>query len=233
MDTELIKISQRKSAKIAGIVYPLSMIIVMVSNLLIVAPIIVKGNLLETAKNILSHELSFRIGMTGNILYCVLTVVLLVALYAILKHVNKNLALFAAICLLINGITWLLIALNQYTVLRLLIDADFSQAFGQERLYALMKLHLGGQDAYYIGLLFWALSSTIGSYLWFKSRYIPKSLAVIGVVSSAWCLLCTIIYYLNPNFADLVNLDWFDSPMVLFELALSLWLLFKGLRLSD
>jgi hypothetical protein len=27
-----------------------------------------------------------------------------------------------------------------------------------------------------------------------------------------------------------VNLWWFDSPMAVFELVLSFWLLFKGLR---
>jgi hypothetical protein len=27
-----------------------------------------------------------------------------------------------------------------------------------------------------------------------------------------------------------VNLWWFDSPMGIFEMALSFWLLFKGLR---
>ena len=35
-----------------------------------------------------------------------------------------------------------------------------------------------------------------------------------------------------PGFADVVSLWWFDSPMVLFELALSGWLLFKGLSPS-
>ena len=51
-------------------------------------------------------------------------------------------------------------------------------------------------------------------------------------VSSAWCVLCTLIFYISPKFADVVNLWWFDSPMVLFELTLSFWLLFKGLKLS-
>jgi hypothetical protein len=35
-----------------------------------------------------------------------------------------------------------------------------------------------------------------------------------------------------PDFARVVNLWWFDSPMGIFEMALSFWLLFKGLRPS-
>ncbi len=33
----------------------------------------------------------------------------------------------------------------------------------------------------------------------------------------------------NPAFADVVNLWWVDSPMVVFEIAVSLWLVIKGL----
>ena len=38
------------------------------------------------------------------------------------------------------------------------------------------------------------------------------------------------IFIIFPDFAKVVNLWWFDSPMALFEMALSFWLLFKGLR---
>jgi hypothetical protein len=52
------------------------------------------------------------------------------------------------------------------------------------------------------------------------------------VISSAWCAARTFVYYIFPGFADVVNLWWFDSPMVVFELVLSGWLVFKGLRPS-
>jgi hypothetical protein len=65
------------------------------------------------------------------------------------------------------------------------------------------------------------------------SNYIPRPLAAFGVISGAWCAACTLVFYIFPNFAKVVNLSWFDSPMVIFELALSSWLLFKGLRPSE
>ena len=71
------------------------------------------------------------------------------------------------------------------------------------------------------------------SYLWFKSSYIPRALAGFGVVSSAWCVLCAFVFLIFPNFNKTVNDYWFDSPMGLFELALSFWLLFKGLRPAE
>jgi hypothetical protein len=112
-------------------------------------------------------------------------------------------------------------------------DAEYSRAFGPDQLPALARLYLRGFDAYYVGLLFWGLGATVGSYLWFKSNYIPRALAAFGVIASAWCAACTFVYYIFPDLAKVVNLWWFDSPMAVFELALSFWLLFKGLRPSE
>jgi hypothetical protein len=162
--------------------------------------------------------------------YCVGIVVLLTALYVILKPVSQNLALLAAFSRLVHGFTWLLVMINLFTVLRLLSDADYSRAFGPDQLPALVRLYLSGYDAYYVGLLFWGLGATVGSYLWFKSNYIPRALAAFGVISGAWCVACTFVFYIFPDFATVVNLSWFDSPMAIFELALSFWLLFKGIR---
>jgi hypothetical protein len=41
-----------------------------------------------------------------------------------------------------------------------------------------------------------------------------------------------LIFYIFPNFAKVLNLWWFDTPMGLFDIALSFWLLFRGLRPS-
>jgi len=93
------------------------------------------------------------------------------------------------------------------------------------------RLYLAsGFDVYYVGLLFYGLASTACSYLWLKSNYIPRALAAFGVIASGFCAVCTFVFIISPNFSRIVNLWWFDSPMGIFEMALSVWLLFKGLR---
>jgi hypothetical protein len=230
MTISTIDESQRTAAKIAGLACPISFVTVVAVNFGIFARLIVSDNPAETTRNILAHETLFRIGVAGDMVYCVGVLVLLTALYVILKPVSQNLALLAAFGRLVHGLTWLLATLNLFTALRLLSHAEYSRAFGPDQLSALARLYLSGFDAYYVGLLFWGLGATVGSCLWFKSNYIPRALAVFGVVSSAWCAACTFIHYIYPNFPKVVNLWWFDSPMALFELALSFWLLFKGLR---
>ena len=224
--------SQRKAARIAGLACPISFVTVVAVNFGIFERLIVSGNPAETARNILAHETLFRIGIAGFLVYCVGVVVLLTALYVILKPVDQNLALLAAFGRLVHGFTWLLVTLNLFTALRLLSGADYSRAFGPDQLPVVARLYLSGFDAYYVGLLFWGLGATVGSYLWFKSGYVPRALAAFGVISSAWCAACTFVLYIFPDFPKLVNLWWFDSPMAVFELALSFWLLFKGLRPS-
>jgi Domain of unknown function (DUF4386) len=229
MTPSAIEPAQQTAAKIAGLAFPISFATVVAVNFGIFACLI-SDNPAETARNILAHQTLFRIGIAGDMVYCVGTVVLLAALYVILKPVSQNLALLAAFGRLVHGLTWLLVTINLFTALRLLSDADYSRAFGPSQLPALAQVYLSGLDAYYVGLLFWGLGATVGSYLWFKSNYIPRALAAFGVISSAWCAACTFVYYIFPDFAKIVNLSWFDSPLAIFELALSFWLLFKGLR---
>jgi uncharacterized protein DUF4386 len=222
--------SQRTAARIAGLAFPISFGTVVAVNFGIFARLIVPGNPAETARHILAHETLFRIGVAGDVVYCVGVVVLLTALYVILKPVDQNLALLAAFGRLVHGFTYLLVTINLFTALRLLSGPDYSRAFGPDQLPVLARLYLSGFDQYYVGLLFWALGATVGSYLWFKSNYIPKAMAAIGVISSAWCAACTFVLLIFPGFRSVVNWWWYDSPMGIFELALSFWLLFKGIR---
>jgi hypothetical protein len=223
--------SQRKAARAAGLAYLITFATVVYVNFGIHDRLIAH-NAAETARNILAHERLFRIGIVGDLIYCVGVVVLLTALYVSLKPVSRGLALLAAFWRLVWVLMWLVMTLNLFDALRMIRGADYLQAFEAERLQALARLYLGTRfDYYYVGLLFGALASTVCGYLWFKSRYIPRSLAVFGVISSAFCVACTVVFYIYPNFDKIVNLWWFDTPMGLFDIGLSFWLLFKGLKL--
>jgi hypothetical protein len=150
-----------------------------------------------------------------------------------LKPVSPFGALVASLGRLVYALMWLPVTLNLLTTLRILADADYVRALGPDQLAGLMRIYLSGYDAYYIGLLFWGLGATVGSVLWLKSNYIPRGLAVFGVVASAWCVACTFAFCIFPGFERAVGRSWFDSPLALFEFALSFWLLLKGLRTPE
>jgi hypothetical protein len=231
MTINTIDSSQRLAAKVAGISSLIAMAIVVFANYGLLNPLVVPGNAPETARNIVAHETQFRLTVTCFLAYSASVVVLLAALYVILKPVNRGLALVGALFRLVFALLWLLTTLNLLGALRLLGRASYLQVFEPERLQALSRLGLAANfDDYYVGLPFFALASTICSYLWLKSGYIPRALSAFGVISSAWCVLCAFVFLIFPGFAKPVDPYWFDSPMAIFEMIVSLWLLFKGLR---
>jgi tetrahydromethanopterin S-methyltransferase subunit F len=224
--------SQRKAARIAGFTCLFTMAIVVFATFGVHAHLIVAGDVAETARNIIAHETMFRIGIACGLIYSVGLVVLLTALNVVLKPVNRGVALLAALWRFVYALMWVLMTINLYQGLRLLSGAEYARVFEAEQLHVLAKFYIGGFDVYYVGLVFYSLASTACSYLWFKSNYIPKVLAAFGVISSVFCVACTLAFIVFPGFAGVVNLWWFDSPMGLFEMALSFWLVFKGLRRS-
>ena len=231
MTTSTVDNSQRTAAKVAGWSGLLTFAIVVFGNFVLLNPLTVPGNAAATAQNIVAHETQFRITVVCFLTYSLGFVVLLSALYVILRPVNPGLALVGALSRLVFALLWLLSPLNMLSALRLLSNANYLQVFEPDRLQALAKLHLGANfDDYYVGLPFFGLAATICAYLWFKSNYIPRGLALFGIVSSAWCVICAFVFLIFPHFNKIVNDWWFDFPMALFELVLSFWLLFKGLK---
>mgnify|MGYP001560036272 CR=1 FL=1 len=231
MTTSIPDASQRKAARVAGFSFLFAMAIVVLANYGIIFRLVVPGNAVDTARNILAHETLFRLNIAGNLIYAMTVVVLLVAIYVVLKPVNRSLVLVAAFCRLVYALMWGVTAFNMLGALRVLGDAAYLSVFEAGQLQTLARLHIA-IDAYYIGLPFWALASTVCSYLWFKSGYVPRALAAFGVISSAWCVICAFAFIVFPRFETTVNAYWFDMPMVIFEMALGLWLVFKGLSPS-
>lgn len=226
----MIDNSQRTAAKIAGWSYLLSFAVVVFANYKLLGPLIIPRNAVETAQNILAHPTQFRVALTLFLTYSVGTVVLAAALYVILKPINHYLALLGALFRLAFAMSWLLSAINLLGALRLLGGTPYLQVFEADRLQVLARLTIAATfDDYYVGLPFFGLAATVCAYLWIKSNYIPRGLAIYGFVASAWCVLCAYLFLIFPDFNKIVNDYLFDSPMALFELVLSFWLLFKGL----
>src|SRR5205809_5644672 len=220
--------SQRTAAKVAGWNGLITFAIVVFGNYVLLNPLVVPGDAAATAQNVVAHQTQLRIMVVCFLTYSLGVVVLLTALYVILKPVNPGLALVGALFRLVFALLWLLSPLNLLAMLRLLSNANYLQVFELDRLQAMARLHLGATfDDYYVGLPFFGLAATVCAWLWMKSKYIPRGLAIFGVIGSVWCVFCAIVYLIFPGFAKPVDPYWFDSPMALFELIVSFWLLFK------
>lgn len=222
---------QRIAARITGLALLIPFAIVVFAEFAIIERLNIPGDAVQTAQNILAHVQQFRIGIACYVLNGLGIIVLLTALYLVLRPVGRGLALVAAVFRLIYAGMWFLIAIDYFQSLRILEGAAYLNTFNVAQLQSLAKLTMAaGFDTYYVGLLFFGLASTVCSYLWLKSGLIPKALAIYGVLSSVWCIFCTLSFYVIPDFDKTVNLSWFDTPLALFEIPLGIWLLFRPLR---
>ncbi len=180
MTTTIIDNSQRAAAKVAGVAGLLAFALVVFGNYVLLEPLLVPRNAVDTARNILAHEMQFRLALICFITYGIGAIVLLSALYVIFAPVNRGLALAGALFRLVFAILWLIAPLNSLAALRLLGDAPYLKVFEPERLQALARVQIAGSfDDYYVGLPFFGLAATICAWLWLKSKYIPRGLSIL------------------------------------------------------
>ena len=229
--TTNIDSSQRTAAKVAGWTGLFTFVIVVFGNFVLLGPLVVPRNAIDTARNVLAHETQFRAALTCFISYGIGAIALSTALYVILASVNRGLALAGALFRVVFAMLWLIAPLNSLAALRLLGDSPYLKIFEPDRLQALARVQLACSfDDYYVGLPFLGLAATVCAWLWLKSNYIPRGLSIYGLIASAWCVICAFLYLVFPDFNKIVNDWWFDFPMALFELVVSFWLLIKGLK---
>ena len=87
------------------------------------------------------------------------------------------------------------------------------QAFERFQLQSRAGLQLAsGWDAYYIGLTFYALSTSPFSCLFFRSRYMSRILAAWGVLASLFEGVCAFAYLSDRRFKTVVSVNWYEMP---------------------
>src|ERR1044071_8583544 len=117
--------SQQQAARIAGFTILFAMAIVVFGEFFLSANLIVPGNAVDTARNILAHQTIFRTKVACDLIYVANLVVLLSMLYIILKPVHHSFALAATFLRLIYIMLWVVTALNMLGALNLLSDAAY------------------------------------------------------------------------------------------------------------
>jgi len=227
----MIERSQRHAARVFAIATLLMYVIIMIAFNRFYASFLVWGDDVATARNFAAHEPLLHFYIALSVAYGIGSLVVMAALYVILRPVSRGLALFAVFARLLYSAMWFIQVIGLFSALRIMRGGGFMQVFEPERLQALAGLQLAsGWDAYYIGLTFYALGSVFFSYLFFRSRYIPRILAVLGILSALFEGFCGFVYLIDRNFGTIVSVNYYELPVFFFEVAISIWILVRGLR---
>jgi len=235
MTDTIVESSQLNSVKIAGIAYLLALLIPTLSTIFIFSKLIVPGAIGATVNNIMANELMFRIGITSDLIMATIIVLHALVLFVILKTINKNLALLALCWRLGEASLVCVAALCGLITLLVLNGKVYSVVFDTAQLQAIAGLFLDIRYAVYFSIvyIFLGLGSIVFNYLFFKSNYIPRLLAVLGMFSYLLLLIYAFFNILIPYYAGMMLIQMvFFLPSCIFEIIIGLWLILKGIQVE-
>jgi Domain of unknown function (DUF4386) len=169
-------------------------------------------------------ENTFRVRLSVLLLIVgsISTLILAAMLYAITKHQDKNLAILALLCRAVEA------ALYVTGIMSLLALLSLSKGTALGDLVS--NLRLWGTN---VGAIFFAVGSTLYSYLLFKARSVPVPLAGLGVVAS-------LILVVGVPLQTAAGRSIYDGafaaiwiPIAIFEISTGFWLLIKGAKVPE
>lgn len=216
--------SPRSKARVASVTYGLFFLTLTIGRLL-TDGLVVPDEAQAMAKNILAHELAFRIGFALDLSSIAFYLGMTVLLYYLFQPVNRRVALLAAFLNLVGSAIHGFGAVCKLAVLLVLGGGHSLSAFtvGQLQDLSLLFLKLDDQS-WGIALVFFGAYWLLTSSLIFRSTFLPRLLAVLPVVAGlSW------LTHLSPSLAT--ALSPVNGILGIFgEVSLMLWLLVAGVN---
>lgn len=218
----------KTTARIAGLLMLVLVALAPFSMLYVPSTLIVPGDAVTTANNIVSSAAMFRLAMASDAVIFLVEIALCALVYTLVRPVNKTLALIAVFARLAMTIIQGLNLLNHFVVMSLLSGSGSVAALAPPQLQALVSLFLGAHEA---GVLIWGmffgLHLLVLGYLVYRSGYLPK---VIGGL-----LVFVGLVYLAQSFGNILLPDakaLFTAmgSLGFLEIAFPVWLLIKGVK---
>jgi hypothetical protein len=225
----------KKVAKITGLLFLLNLLVPLLNWTLVLSKLIVTENAIDTVQNILDNKFLFRINIINELLISVIVTALAVALYILLKSVNRNLALLALFLKLTESMLWAVIALGHAAVLPILTEQNTLKGVAPEQIQALVGHFLNAHMSITaIPGIFLGMNLVLFLYLLFKSNLVPKILAGFGVFSYGLIFMYDLSMVIVPMYSEIMIVQIFGwGPSIFFEIMIGLWLLIKGVNAKN
>lgn len=221
--------SQKKTARLAGLLY-LIWVITGIYGIFFISPkIIVQGDAVATAKNILSNEFLFRTGIINDIISNTIWIFLALVLYRLLKQVNDRQAKFMVALVIVQvPAVFFMEALNITSLM--LFKGEILKTFELNKIQDLAMLFLKINDyGMFVLETFWGLWLFPFGLLVYKSRFIPRILGVFLFLNGMAYITHSFTILLFPVYQTLVGKV--SMPFwILGEISITLWLLIKGVK---
>jgi hypothetical protein len=218
--------SINRTARLAGGLYLALMPFGFFGIIYVPSVLLVSGDAATTSRNIMASEWLIRSGAVSHLISQLILVFLVLALYRLLKPVNKEHAVLMVVLALVAVPIASLNEVNHLAALRLLANAD-DGAFTASQVQAQAMLFLDmRQNGIVVAQVFWGLWLLPLGLLVFRSGFLPRLIGVLLVIAGAAYVIDSGTLLLFPGHATISQFTFVG------EVLLPLWLLIKGVNVE-
>jgi hypothetical protein len=218
----------QKYARIAGLLFLVSMVAGGFGEAYVPSKLIVSGDAAATVANLRNFDLLYRLGFAAFLIESLCDTALALILYVLLKPVSKELSLLAAFFGLMATATFAFAELFYFAPVVIMRGAGL-QSFSPDQLNSLSLLSLKFYGfAGMIVTAYYGIAWIVRAYLMFRSGYLPKFLGVLMAIGGVGFFVRNFLLILAPAYASDVLL------MLMFPggLIMAVWLLWKGVDVA-
>lgn len=220
MKSKVWDLSQQSAVTVLRFLYPIWTIVGLFSIVYVPSTLIVSGNAIATAKNILANEFLFRLGIAGSLTTQLIHIIAVVVLYKLFEKVSKSQSAMVVILGLVGVPIAMLNTVNQ------LVALSFLKSPNQMMFFLNMN-----EQGILIAEIFWGLWLIPLGYLIYKSGYFPKIIGILVMLSGiGGYTLHAFTSILFPQGSE-IYLQLFEV-FTTGELIFMLWVMFMGANLK-
>jgi hypothetical protein len=222
--------SPKHLARIAGVLYLFVGIFGGFSEGFVDPKMYVAGNATATTANIVAHPELVRLSVIAHLLDGTFFVFLALALYCLLKHVNKNVARAMLILVVLATGIICLNAVFQFEALRVATGAVNLNSLSHAGSSAIVLMLLDIQHyGTLIAQVFFGLWLVPLGYLTYKSGWFTKTLSIVLVVGGVCYLVDLLAAFLIPDFSKQAS-TIITIPSAIAEVWMVGYLLLVGVK---
>ncbi len=218
--------TQTMNARLAGFMF-LFYIATGIAGMVLFAPATSGEGTAAKLASVAQHATLMRLSAVYSLLMMMNPFVLAVALYALTRDYDRDLALLALLCRVTEGVIGGMGAVAERALLSVATTAAGAAGADAAAANALGSVLLNVQGlTTLVAATVFAIGSTLYTYLFLRARTIPLSLAWLGVLASVLLVVCLPLQMAGFIEGLVTSLIWI--PMAVFEVIFALWLLIKG-----
>jgi hypothetical protein len=220
--------STKKTARFAGLLYLIWILTGLYGIFYVPSRIMVPGDAVATANNILANEFLFRTSIFNDLVSSTLWVFMVLVLYRLFKSVGERQAkLMVALVIVQIPAAFFMEAFNITSLMILKGEILKTFELSQRQDLAMLFLKIGDYGVLTLEL-FWGLWLLPLAILVYRSRFLPRFVGVWLIINGFAYLVLSFTSLLLPQYKDIVSNIFF--PAMLGEIAFMLWLLIMGAK---